>query len=421
MLGARYRTINARKQGDADGSMPATSARNRSSVKMRCSLAVVPIIAVLSCIYLMCSPAGIQGKENAVIVILARNEEADALTVTIANFEEMFNSRYSYPYVFLNDVPFTQDFKAAMVEVASGLCTFATIPREYWEVPQWINHSRVEEGMQKMEKDGVIYGSSLSYRSMCRFNSGFFFRMPELAKYDYYWRLEPGVRFLCHIRFDPFQYIRTHRIKYSFVIMLPEIAKTVPQLFQLTTQYQRSHQLPHDHLDRFRNHHLKWNLCHYWSNFEIADLNFFRSEQYIDYFNYLDKTGGFFYHRYGDAPVHSLATALFLDPGEVHFFDEIGYEHPPFAHLPVGKAAKAGECLTKEQVERGGEGSIVLDWSSNSCLKRWLWRWRDIRAHRGELLEAHPDQDIRDLANRVRRRAQRRHQKIHNSVRHSLQ
>lgn len=27
---------------------------------------------------------------------------------------------------------------------------------------------------------------------------------------------------------------------------------------------------------------------------------------------------------YGDAPVHSLATALFLDPAEVHFFDEIG-------------------------------------------------------------------------------------------------
>ena len=62
------------------------------------------------------------------------------------------------------------------MQVASGSCTFATIPRDYWEMPSWINRTRVEEGMKQMEEEGVIYGGSLSYRSMCRFNSGFFFR-----------------------------------------------------------------------------------------------------------------------------------------------------------------------------------------------------------------------------------------------------
>ena len=73
-----------------------------------------------------------------------------------------------------------------------------------------------------------------------------------------------GVRFLCNIRFDPFKYIRTNRVKYSFVIMLPEIAKTIPDLFEHTVQYQRSNHLPHAHLDHFRNSKLQWNLCHYW-------------------------------------------------------------------------------------------------------------------------------------------------------------
>ena len=36
------------------------------------------------------------------------------------------------------------------------------------------------------------------------------------------------------------------------------------------------------------------------------------------YFDYLDHTGGFFYERWGDAPVHSLAAVMLLNATEVH-------------------------------------------------------------------------------------------------------
>jgi hypothetical protein len=32
-----------------------------------------------------------------------------------------------------------------------------------------------------------------------------------------------------------------------------------------------------------------------WSNFEIADLDFWRGEAYTAFFNYLDRHGGFYY------------------------------------------------------------------------------------------------------------------------------
>ncbi|RUP45559.1 nucleotide-diphospho-sugar transferase [Jimgerdemannia flammicorona] len=38
--------------------------------------------------------------------------------------------------------------------------------------------------------------------------------------------------------------------------------------------------------------------------------------------------------RWGDAPVHSIAAAIFLDPSEIHFFNDIGYRHNPFMHCP---------------------------------------------------------------------------------------
>lgn len=48
-----------------------------------------------------------------------------------------------------------------------------------------------------------------------------------------------------------------------------------------------------------------------WSNFEIADMRFWRSKAYSDFFDFLDKKGGFFYERWGDAPVHSIGKQAF--------------------------------------------------------------------------------------------------------------
>ena len=36
--------------------------------------------------------------------------------------------------------------------------------------------------------------------------------------------------------------------------------------------------------------HGGYNLCHFWSNFEIGDLRFFRSEAYQEFFSYLDRS-----------------------------------------------------------------------------------------------------------------------------------
>ncbi|KAL9069965.1 MAG: hypothetical protein Q9157_005981 [Trypethelium eluteriae] len=77
-----------------------------------------------------------------------------------------------------------------------------------------------------------------------------------------------------------------------------------------------------------------WSLCHFWSNFEVADLDFFRSAAYRSYFAALDATAGFYYERWGDAAVHSLAAALFLAPAQLHWFEDWGYRHPPFQHCP---------------------------------------------------------------------------------------
>ena len=85
-----------------------------------------------------------------------------------------------------------------------------------------------------MERRNIIYGGSLSYRHMCRFNSGFFFRHELLKEYDYYWRVEPWVEFYCDLPFDPFVFMRDNGKVYGFTIMLREYIETIPTLWKET-------------------------------------------------------------------------------------------------------------------------------------------------------------------------------------------
>jgi alpha 1,2-mannosyltransferase len=72
----------------------------------------------------------------------------------------------------------------------------AMIPKEYWSYPSWVDPVTAKKRMQEMEAKNIIYGGSLSYRHMCRFNSGFFYRLEVMQKYDYYWRVEPCIAYL---------------------------------------------------------------------------------------------------------------------------------------------------------------------------------------------------------------------------------
>ncbi|KAJ1928644.1 hypothetical protein IWQ60_001849 [Tieghemiomyces parasiticus] len=285
-------------------------------------------------------------RANAVLVILARNREASGLRSSLKQLEQRFNHKYHYPYVILNDEPFDDLFKETVDAVVSGNVSYGLIPKEHWSYPPWIDRHKAAAGRKKLQD--ILYGSSESYRHMCRFNSGFFFHHPLLAQYDYYWRVEPDVDFTCNIDYDPFVYMQERDLKYGFNIAFHETSATVTTLWETTKQFMAQHPEYVSHPNT-----LEWvvdkrtgdyNMCHFWSNFEIASLNLLRSERYQAYFDHLDQAGGFFYERWGDAPVHSLAAAMFLRKDEIHFFEDIGYRHSVFENCPTGLTVNLQNC-----------------------------------------------------------------------------
>ncbi|KAJ1959866.1 hypothetical protein IWQ62_004444, partial [Dispira parvispora] len=181
----------------------------------------------------------LERRANACFVVLVRNEEMMDMITTVLSLEKKFNNKYNYPYVFLNDKPFTEVFKRTVSLMTNANVTFGLVPKEHWSYPSWVSQVRASETRYNMRE--VIYGSSESYRHMCRYQSGFFFRHPLVESYEYYWRVEPGVKFLCDIDYDPFLYLKDHDIQYGFTISLKEIPETIPTLWETTKEFMRKH------------------------------------------------------------------------------------------------------------------------------------------------------------------------------------
>ncbi|KZP31545.1 glycosyltransferase family 15 protein [Athelia psychrophila] len=316
-------------------------------------------------------PAGPR-RANATFVILARNSDLDGVLHSMRSNEERFNRNYDYPYVLLNEVPFTEEFIRRATAVTHGTVSFGQIPAENWYQPDWIDEDLASQGRREMESQGIIYAGSVPYRNMCRFNSGFFFRHELLQPYRYYWRIEPDVEFNCGLNYDPFIFMEDNNKVYSERIRLmlnalTEWEPTISTLWSTVKEFITEHPqyLADDNAMKFLSDDggQTYNLCHYWSNFEIADLDFWRGEAYTKFFDYLESKGGFYYERWGDAPVHSIAASLFARKDQTHFFDDIGYSHPPFEHCPSGDAWSAGHCACSP--------SNSIDHRPNSCLKRF--------------------------------------------------
>ncbi|KAI9313343.1 nucleotide-diphospho-sugar transferase [Dichotomocladium elegans] len=311
---------------------------------------------------------------KAAFVILARNSDLNGVRFAMRQVEDRFNRKFNYPYVFLNEEDFTSEFKTLTTSLTKASTVYGKIDESMWGYPEHINQTYAAECRQDMHNRKIIYGGSESYRHMCRFQSGFFFRHPLLDQYEYYWRVEPDVQYFCDINYDVFQMMKDNKFKYGWTLSLTEYMETIPSLWKAVQGFMVKHP---DYLVKGSDSILPWvsddgfvtyNGCHFWSNFEIGSLEFLRSKKYIDFFEYLDQTGGFFYERWGDAPVHSLAVAMMLRKDEVHFFNDIGYKHNPLMHCPTEPYLQ-GSCHCN-----AGDN---FDWNGWSCATRYKQRLDD--------------------------------------------
>ncbi|KAI0112558.1 glycosyltransferase family 15 protein [Nemania sp. FL0031] len=278
------------------------------------------------------------------------------MVYSMTQLEARFNNRltHHYDWVFFNDEEFSEEFILAVMNATNSQCYFEIIPEEHWSVPSWIDTTRFDVGRQFMGSIGVGKAWLQSYHHMCRWNAGLFALEKRLAYYEFFWRVEPGVDFSCNINYDVFRFMRDNNMAYGFNMAILDDARSFPSLWDRTKTFiknnkdmihedadydwllqdpllgdniQRPPQPTKDenNFDDFDT--LEYNNCQFYSNFEVGSLAFFRSKEHRAYFEHLDKTGGFYYERFGDAPIHTLSVSLFLPKSRIWYFRDIGYAH----------------------------------------------------------------------------------------------
>ncbi|KAM0509380.1 hypothetical protein ACHAPB_001529 [Verticillium nonalfalfae] len=245
---------------------------------------------------------------------MARNSEREQARHTIVSLEQHFNRWYTYPIIFFNDEEWEQEFIDAIRGSTAANVSFEVIPPEVWGFPEGMDADAARAAIKEQEEKNVFHGGEEGYHRMCRFYSGQLYNLDVMQPYRWYWRLDPDTDFYCALTYDPFaEMARTGKV-YGYTIALRELLNTVPSLFARTSAYKEAKGLPTlglwratvnaavlpwplrgwlglflDNTDRRGD---SWSGCHYWSNFEIGDMDFFRGRRYQDYFAAMDEAGG---------------------------------------------------------------------------------------------------------------------------------
>ncbi|KAF8425527.1 glycolipid 2-alpha-mannosyltransferase-domain-containing protein [Tirmania nivea] len=144
---------------------------------------------------------------------------------------------------------------------------------------------------------------------------------------DSMWRVEPNVHFYCNLPYDSFHFLADRDLIYGFVIALYDALASITSLWPEVLRFLASYNtgkgsraksmnptefkerqalaqtLPIHHnaaVGFFTDSYYRplhtlnasgYSTCHFWSNFEIGDMDFFRSPLYQAYFRHLDKSG----------------------------------------------------------------------------------------------------------------------------------
>lgn len=254
--------------------------------------------------------------ENATIVYMTRRNDLPLFSYSIYFLYTNFNNQAKYPVTVFHDDLTNQDISVLLGNLRNAL---GFVPNLKFERVQFSLPSTVSE-------DPSLYSPPLSqfrigYRHMCRFYAGQIFNHPALEKYKWYMRLDSDSFILSKVERDPFAVMKENQYQYAFMDLVHDSEWACLGLWDTTKKFISENK------ERLVCSDFDWNLELYNTNFEIVDMDFFRSEGYQDYFRYLDNTNNIFYHRWGDHAIRYLGMKMFMDPNRVWEVKDFCYQH----------------------------------------------------------------------------------------------
>lgn len=158
-------------------------------------------------------------------------------------------------------------------------------------------------------------GFSMGYRHMCRFFSGELYNNGVIKEYDYYLRLDTDSFIHTPLNYDIFKWAEEVGCYYGFIA--PAIQKDNPKVIEGLWETVNE-LIPENFIEEGMM---------FYTNFELGKVSWFLTSEYMRFYNELDKTGGFYTKRWGDAPVKYIGINLLMEPEHIIPVQGFTYQH----------------------------------------------------------------------------------------------
>jgi hypothetical protein len=190
---------------------------------------------------------------------------------------------------------------------------------------------RIKFANRSNQHESIQHRIPFTYLNMCRFFTLMLPNHPLLTLFSYYWRLDAhSFIFGPNPIRDPFEIMQKQQIQYAFIMANEEGEGYAVDLWSLFHKFLNRHCLKPSAAMRQTQTGWFGGYSHaiIFTNFAIANVSLFRDHPLMQaWLQAVDLNGGIYRHRWGDAPVHTLALSQLIERNQIVRFRYFGYMH----------------------------------------------------------------------------------------------
>ena len=255
-------------------------------------------------------------RPKAAVYYLVQPSRIHSVLDSLKALDTYFNNRFRYPVIIFHERNFNADHRAQVKNITTSNLYFQLVE---FKIPDFI--------IQPFPKSNCK-NVSIGYKHMCRFHSLCVYEQPIMKQLEYIWRLDDDSFILSNINQDLFRFMSDNDLVYGYTFVTNDGRRCVQHLWKTASSYIRENHIKTQFFNKWTEPKM------YYNNFEVSATKLWYSAEYNEYINMIDRAGGIYYNRWGDAPIKSIAVSMFVPENKTHCFCDVKYKHQKMHRNP---------------------------------------------------------------------------------------